>query len=59
MGSDRYWETRDLAQNNFWPARALLERTARRLKSTPNIDPFGFELLRDIEEFLERTAQRS
>lgn len=54
MGSDRYFSDRFVAEANFWPARALLERTAKTLRGRP-LSPDEEQLLKDIEILLLRT----
>lgn len=53
MGSDRYMESRMLAENNFWPARRLLERALQSLKD----GGVNAGLRVEIQRFLEQTKQ--
>jgi len=58
MGSDRYLESRFLAEDNFWPARGILVRTARWLREQSTINEAGMGLLQEIEALLKRTEQK-
>lgn len=58
MGVDRYWESKFLAEGNFWPARGLLVEIRDYMKKRKPLDKQGDKLLLRIEELLARTEQR-
>lgn len=57
MGMDRWWESRHIEQDCFWPARMLLVRAEAYIAKQKG-DAEGHKLLQEIRDLLKRSEQR-